>query len=172
MILDKPTYHVELLADRHDRKLFFCGSEALDRYLSRQASQDARKHIAAVFVLTKRGSQEVIGFYTLSSSAVNAGALPESLLKKLSKYTFLPATLLGRLAVHKRHHGEKLGDLLLIHALRRSLEASKEVASVAVIVDAKSNEASNFYEHYGFIPFSYCLNKLFLPMATVAEIFV
>jgi ribosomal protein S18 acetylase RimI-like enzyme len=36
-------------------------------------------------------------------------------------------------------------------ALRRALEASREVASVAVVVDAKDENAASFYRRYGFI---------------------
>ena len=41
----------EPLASCHDRAGFTCGVAALDNYLRRQASQDVRRHVAAVFVM-------------------------------------------------------------------------------------------------------------------------
>jgi hypothetical protein len=59
----------------------------------------------------------------------------------------------------------------MVDVLRRSLNSSMEIASMAVILDAKDSEAINFYKHYGFIQFPDCKNKLFLPMVTVAKLF-
>ncbi len=56
-------------------------------------------------------------------------------------------------------------------ALRRSLEAAAEIAAMAVIVDAKDEEAEAFYGHFGFIPLQHQPARLFLPMRTVAALF-
>ena len=55
----------------------------------------------------------------------------------------------------------------------RSLETSRDVASMAVITDANDDEALTFYEQYGFRPLpteSYG-RRLFLPMKTVEQLF-
>jgi hypothetical protein len=57
--------------------------------------------------------------------------------KFLPKYSNMPATLLGRLAVDKRHRGQKLGEYLLRHALYRSLTQIRESGSIVVVVDTK-----------------------------------
>jgi len=59
---------------------------------------------------------------------------------------------LGRLAAHSAHHGCGLGRLLIGCAVERCLEALKYVAAYALVVDAKSQAAKEFYEHYGFTP--------------------
>ncbi len=81
----------------------------------------------------------------------------------------MPATLIGRLAVDQANRGLRLGERLLIDALRRSLTASQTVASVAVIVDAKDTAGVAFYLRYGFLPFPDQPLRLFLPMKTVAQ---
>lgn len=163
-------YDIAQLAPHHNRKLFSCGVAALDCYLQQQANQDVKKNVAAVFVLTKKESPDVIGFYTLSSLAIDAGELPEEITKKLPKYPSLPATLLGRLAVDKQHQGKGLGGFLIINAIHRSLSLSREIASMAMVVDAKDEQAIAFYEGYGFIKFlQQPRRKLFLPMATAAK---
>jgi predicted GNAT family N-acyltransferase len=83
----------------------------------------------------------------------------------------LPATLVGRLARSLDFKGQGIGDLLLIDALQRSLNHSKSVASVAVVVDAKDEVAKAFYEKHGFIELPEHPSRLFLPMKLVEQIF-
>lgn len=165
------SYLIEPLAKHHKRDVFCCGIPALDHYFQHQASQDQKKYVAAVFVMLDKVAEAIIGFYTLSSLGINAGNLPEKITKKLPKYSLLPATLLGRLAVDKNHQEKKLGELLLIDALQRSARSSKEVASTAIVVDAKDNKSVEFYKKYGFIQFSNTSDKLFLPMTSVDKLF-
>ena len=56
-------------------------------------------------------------------------------------------------------------------ALHRALVASRAVASVAVVVDAKDDNALAFYQRYGFIPFADEPKRLFLPMGTIERLF-
>jgi len=69
-------------------------------------------------------------------------------------------TLIGRLAVELRHRDIALGGLLLSDALRRSLRSG--IASMAVVVDARDDVASGFYERYGFRRFQNHPDRLFL----------
>lgn len=154
---------------RHDRDRFRSGVEALDRYLHKQAGQDARRRVAAPFVLILPPSPGVAGYYTLSSASVRMDDLPRTLAKRLPRYPVLPATLLGRLAVDERHRGAGLGTLLLMDALHRALRS--EVASMAVLVEAKDEGAVAFYRHHDFQSLPEQSRKLFLPMAEIAALF-
>jgi GNAT superfamily N-acetyltransferase len=164
-------YRVQALGKQHERIGFSCGVDALDRYLREQAGQDARKRVAAPFVLCEGRSNSVLGYYTLSALGIDVGAWPANVASKLPKYPVVPATLLGRLAVDLRLRGKGAGEHLLMDALHRALEASREVASVAVVVDAKNESTAAFYRRYGFIPFADEEYRLFLPMATVERLF-
>ena len=168
---DQADYRVESFDKHHDRSAFSCGVEPLDRYLREQAGQDARRRVAAPFVLCEGKSAEVVGYYTLSALSIDIGAWPEDVAKKLPKYPLVPATLLGRLAVDVRLRGKGAGEYLLMDALRRALDASRDVASVAVVVDAKDDNAASFYERYGFIRFMDQPGRLFLPMAVIERTF-
>jgi GNAT superfamily N-acetyltransferase len=159
---------VEVLGSTHGRTRFECGVEALDRYLKVQAGQDARKNMAAAFVLLLSDGT-IAGYYTLSATAVRVGELPEPVTRKLPRYPLVPATLLRRLAVDRRHRGKGYGRFLLADALYRSLRS--EIASFAVIVDAKDDTARQFYERESFLPFPDQPMKLFLPMARIEAIF-
>ena len=168
---EEERYRVEALGGQHDRSEFSCGSAPLDRYLRIQAGQDARKRVAAPFVLCEVNSDAVLGYYTLSAISIDIGVWPDTVAKKLPRYPIVPATLIGRLAVDQRLRGHGAGEYLLMNALHRSLQAAREVAAVAVVVDAKDENAVAFYRHYEFAPFKDRPDKLFLPMNIIEKLF-
>jgi predicted GNAT family N-acyltransferase len=164
-----PKYVVQPLGTQN-RAAFCSGDAELDRYFLERASRDVREKISAVFVLLKQeDSRTVLGYYTLSSQEIDAGDLPIELIKKTGKYKRIPATLLGRLAIAKTLRGCSLGELLLMDALRRSLEATNEVMSFAVVVDAKTDDVAKFYKKYGFLFLTH--RRFFLPMKTIEILF-
>jgi predicted GNAT family N-acyltransferase len=160
----------EPLNPKHNRAEFSCGVLHLDNYIRTQAGQDTKKNLAAVFVLTPDGST-IAGYYTLSQFSVELDEIPDMIAKKLTRLSDIPATLIGRLARSRNFYGKGVGELLLMDALHRALVNSKEIASWAVIVDAKDDNASRFYAQYGFISLPKILNRLFLPMGTIAKMF-
>lgn len=159
---------VEGLAARHDRAAFESGVEPLDRYLRTQAGQDARRKLTAPFVLVLPDNS-IGGYYTLSATSVNLTTLPPDLIRKLPRYPLVPATLLGRLAVDRRHRGKGYGRFLLADALFRSLRS--DIASFAVIVEAKDELARRFYERESFLSFPDQPTKLFRPLADIERLF-
>ena len=176
MTASKPPAHppvkIEPLGKIHDRAAFSCGSVELDTYLRERASQEARKQISASFVVVEDGDNSVIGYYSLSATSILLDDLPEKTAKKLPRYPNIPATLLGRLAVDMHHKGRGYGEVLLVDALRRAFQAATDVASFAVVVDSKDEQARLFYEYFGFIAFPDYGLRMFLPMQTVARLFV
>jgi len=172
-VQEKPRLRFEPLdKKKHDRAAFSCEQASLDRYLKEHATQEIKKRIAAVYVLTP-DSKTIAGYYTLSQYAIEAGELPPELVQQLHlpRYDRLPATLLGRLARSTQFKGRGLGELLLMGALKRTLEHSRNIASVAVVVDAIDENAHAFYRRFGFIEIPNRPNRLFMPMKTVAQLF-
>jgi GNAT superfamily N-acetyltransferase len=168
---DPQSPNIEPLGKKHDRVVFSCGDDALDTYLKKRASQEAKKKIATPFVMTDSQTRAVIGYYTLSATSILLADLPNETARRLPKYPHMPATLLGRLAIDSRFQGRGYGELLIIDALRRALQATTEVASYAVVVDAINERAWSFYEHYEFCAFPDRKLRLFLPMKTIADLF-
>lgn len=159
---------IEPLGPQHDRAAFSSGVEPLDRYFRNQISQDARRNMAAPFVLVL-GDGAVAGYYTLSATSVVLAELPAATVRKLPHYPSIPATLLGRLAVDQCYRGQGYGRLLLADALFRSVRS--EIASFAVVVDAKDEDARRFYERESFFPFPDQPLRLFRPIADIADLF-
>ena len=58
---------------------------------------------------------------------------------------------------------------MLADALYRAMRS--EIASFAVIVDAKDDNARRFYQRESFLPFPDQPMKLFRPMAEIAQLF-
>lgn len=156
----------EPLRRDHDRSSFQCGEPTLDAYLREQASQDVRRHLAAVFIMP-RGTNDprVVGYYTLSALAIEAGTLPD-VLRRRNPYREVPAALLGRLAVDRDHQRRGIGALLLVDAVRRCLQPTAP-ASLAMVVDPIGDAAAAWYGRFGFAPFATRRDRLFAPLDTL-----
>ncbi len=161
---------IEPLHARHDRTSFASGVAELDRYLHTQAGQDGRRSVAATFVLLRDG-KTILGYYTLSACGIRLADLSAEASKKLPKYPLLPATLLGRLAIGREWQGQKLGQFMLMDALRRSLKTTREIGSIGVVVDAYDDNATKFYLHHEFTFLPGQARKLFLAMPTIKRLF-
>jgi GNAT superfamily N-acetyltransferase len=145
---------------------FQCGSEPLNDYIRRYASQDVRKNVARVFVATPEDDlKQLAGFFTLSAGSVSCSSLPESLAKKLPRYP-IPVALIGRLAVDNKFQGKGLGSILLADACQKVHQASAVLAVAGIIVDAKDHKAVLFYEHFGFISLQGQADRMLLPASS------
>ena len=131
---------IEKLASHHNRSDFDCGVEELNSYLQRYSGQHERKGMGRTYVAAKENDTRVLGYYTISSSAVAFDVVPENL-----PHHPVPVALVGRLAVDNTARGERLGETLLIHALRSAQRAAKIVGIYAVVVDALDESAKSFY---------------------------
>jgi GNAT superfamily N-acetyltransferase len=162
-------YRFEALTKLHDRAGFCSASPALNTYLQQLARKDTERRVAASFVMVEEATPAtIVGYYTLSAFTVEVEDLPEGLRMKLPRYPRLPATLLGRLARDERFPGA--GSLLLLDALARAHRQSFQVASLAVVADAKDEHALTFYRKFGFAPLGYHPNRVFLAMGTVEQL--
>jgi len=162
-------YRFEPLGKQHNRSGFCCASSSLTTYLQQIARKDAERHVAAVFVMVDDSTPAtIVGYYTLSAFAVEVTELPATMQRKLPRYPRLPATLLGRLARDERFPGA--GSLLLMDALARAHQKAAQIASLAVVADAKDEAALAFYRKFGFAQLGEDPNRVFLPMGTIDEL--
>jgi hypothetical protein len=163
-------YFTVLIDPSHKRDEFNCGQELLDNYLRKQAKQDVKRRLTACFIRAN-AKNEVMGYYTLSNSSIKNELIPEVLKNKFPpSYKDLPVTLLGRLARDKKYNGERLGETLLLDALKRSYDSSLAIGSVAVIVDPIDENAKNFNLKFGFIELPDS-KRMFLAMKTISGLF-
>lgn len=158
---------------RHDRRGFKCGVEQLDLFLQQRARQES-PDLSLTFVLTcVEEPGEILGYYSLSATKLDAHDLPDELKRKIGQYGAIPATLLGRLATaqkYQRHTELRVGETLLIDAFFRTHTAARNVASFGLIVDVLKTDGvdpTGFCRKYGFINCIHTANRVYLPMKSV-----
>ncbi len=160
---------IEPLAQCHSREAFDCGVDSFNVFLRAHAGQNARKDISRTYVAAPEGSDEVVGYYTISSGSVDFANVPNDLAKRLPKYP-VPTALLGRLAVDIQFQGQGLGRILLVDALKRIRALADQIGIHAVAVHALDERARRFYETNDFIHLLDDAHHLFLPMATIRKL--
>ncbi|MCC6158112.1 MAG: GNAT family N-acetyltransferase [Deltaproteobacteria bacterium] len=155
---------------------FSCGRPELDVYLIRHAFPNEARGIDRTYVLRRRDDEpelpRILGFHTLGMALIESAHVADILKGKLPKYP-LPVALIGRLAVDLRAQGRGFGELLLMDALRRVVNAAAILGCVGVIVDAKDQAAASFYAKYDFVPVGVDAlpRRLYLPMSTILSAF-
>lgn len=156
---------------------FRCGEPRLDEYLARHAFANDQAGIGCTYVLRKSETDDptfppVLGFYTLSMATVVPEAVAARMARRPPRYP-MPVALIGRLAVDERARGRRLGESLLMDALRRANEASELLGCIGVIVDAKTEKAERFYEKYDFVAIAAETwpHRMFLPIGVARRAF-
>ena len=122
-------------------------------------------------MLAEKGTNNIQGYYTLSNYSIPLNSFPEYIQKKLPKsYISIPTTLLGRLAIDAKLQGKGIGNVLIIDALKRCYIISKEMGSIAVVVDPIDEDAEKFYQRYDFIKLPDS-KKMIIATKTLHELF-
>lgn len=141
----------EPLDRRHRLEGFDCGEPALDEWLGKHACAANASGAARVLVVTTDDDPEtVVGYYALAAAHVEPADATERARKGQPSRRPVPAVLLARLAVDRRHQGAGLGRSLLQDVLLRCVEAADAIGIRALLVHAKNERAKAWYERYGF----------------------
>ena len=158
------------LGRNHDRAAFDCGDDDLNGYLKRYARQNHESGGGKCFVATPRDTPaRVLGFYTLSPAAIEFSRTPAVVTRGLGRYD-VPVYRLGRLAVDRGVQGHGLGGRLLWRAVERCLAVAREAGGVALLIDAKSDQAAAWYESHGAVRLLDAPRSLVLPFAMAVRV--
>jgi GNAT superfamily N-acetyltransferase len=167
-----PPYLTSRISAEDAASGFKCGKHPLDDYFVRHAVANDQKGISRGYVLGRSEADpaelpKVLGYYTLSMALITSAEAGSVIKDKLPKYP-LPVALMGRLAVDERAQGRRLGEKLLIDAIRRVVDAARTIGCVGIVVDAKDEGAEAFYVKYGFVTVQGegWPRRMFLPLAT------
>lgn len=156
------------MGKHHDRASFDCGEPELNEYLSRFARQNHESGGAKTFVATSSNqATHVLGYYSLSPASLDYARTPPIIARRLARYD-VPVFRLARLAVDRTVQGRGLGGGLLVAAGRRCMAVAEQVGGVALLIDAKHEQAALWYEGYGAIRLDDAPLSLILPFATLA----
>ena len=139
------------IASQHRVSAFDCGEEALNAYLRKFALVNHQAGYGRTFVVCDE-ADTVFGYYTLTASQVLHENASERLARGAARHP-IPVVLLARLAVDQTAQGRRLGQSLLLDAIRRVLNVSESLGVRALLVHAKHERASDFYRRLaGFEP--------------------
>ena len=143
--------HPVPITSQHRVSSFDCGEDALNAYLRKFALANHHAGYARTFVVCGE-ADTVCGYYTLTASQVLHEDASERLARGAARYP-IPVVLLARLAVDKSAQGHRLGQGLLLDAIRRVLDVAESLGVRALLVHAKHERASDFYRRMaGFEP--------------------
>lgn len=140
----------EPISERHDVSRFDSGMDSLNTWLQRKARLNEAKGGARTYVVCD--GDRVIAFYSLAASSVERRRVSSRVGRSMPEP--IPVVLLGQLAVDTNYQGRGLGADLLIDAGKRALAAADVIGARAIVVQALNEEAKQFYERFGFLPFS------------------
>jgi GNAT superfamily N-acetyltransferase len=159
---------IEPISRHHNRKLFDCGEDEVNRFLQEQALQDHEKDMSRTMVLTddEAAPTRVIGYHTLAMRQVHQEDIPKD--KPKIKRT-IPVVLLGQLGVDRAFHGRGLGELLLMDAQARVDEISRRTGIRAMMLDARNERLAKWYEQHDFVRFAGQL-RMFKSIAAIRKL--
>ena len=145
----KPVYRLEPLTGAHRADAFDCGVPALNSYLTRRALADQQAEKTRIYLAVH--DTRILGFSGFAAASVEPQAATPRLAKGQGTQA-IPVILLARFAVDRREQGKRLGEAMLVEALRKASAAADTIGARAVLVHAKDDRARSFYERYGFEP--------------------
>lgn len=138
------------LNETHDVDSFDCGEDSINEYLKKKAIKAQLTKTATVLVTCIKGSNTVVGYYTLSNGTImRADVVPKRAQRNSPDQH--PITILGRMGVCKTFQGTGLSLDLIQDAVLRALTVSEEVASTALVVHPLNEQLVGLYEKAGFI---------------------
>lgn len=164
----RPRYHPPRPIEPNDRvESFDCGKIALDDWLKVRAIDNEGSGSRTYVVTAASGPDAgaVVGYYTLASGAVLRQAAPGKLRRNMPDP--LPVLVLGRMAVDRRHQGQRLGAAMMREAMLKAAQVSAQIGLRALMVHAIDDDALPFYLRWGFKPFPPSGLTMFLPIETI-----
>ncbi len=160
-------FRIHVLNASHDRKAFDCGQPDLNAYLQKTASQHNKKQVSRTWVIVDaKRPENILGYATTTLTEIEGSSLNTDDAKRLPARG-LPAVRLSRLAVHREYQGKQIGQRLLLDVMKRTTQLLDNFAVVALLVDAKDERATEYYQQFGFISLHENPLKLYLPVATL-----
>src|SRR5216683_1701904 len=133
---------------------FDSGEQEIDRNIER-CCEKHDTYRGRTFCAMIDGHPNAYGFYSLGVSAHDSKYLSEEMIKASGGHAFVPFIYLNYLAVRKDYQNQRIGTLLLMHALSRCEQVVRNVGGVyGVALHALTDRAAGLYDGYGFREYS------------------
>ena len=140
----------------------------MNDFLVRYARQSHERNASKTFcAIESTAPDRVLGFYTITPSAVAHANVPTTLTRGLAQHE-VPGFKLARLATDLSVAGNGFGGQLLAAAALRCLRIATEAGGKLLIIDAKSERAARWYASFGAEPLVDQPLTLVMPLASFA----
>lgn len=151
-----------------ERHRFDCGEPALNRWLATQARQSMSSRDAVTYVLLDEEGdrRDIAGYHALAAGSVERTQVPTSMHRHAPDP--VPAIVLARFAIDRRHQGQGLGSELLVNVFEQSIVAGSNVGARVLVVHAMTDGARAFYLGHGFQASAHDTLTLMLDLRVVA----
>lgn len=134
----------ERLSACHEFADFDCGEPSINDYLHKKARKAQESRHSVVYVVCFKGTDQVAGFYTLSSGAIaRQNVVPRGLQR--NSPSVHPVTILGRMGVTRAAQGFGYAEGLLKDAIGRVFAAAESIATSAILVHPLNERLADFY---------------------------
>lgn len=166
-------------ADKHVRAAFSSGVEQVDNFLRRTAGRLMKGGTVQVFVMVDASEDpsRILGFYSLNAHCVSCGELPRRYKRFANADGSISAAFIGMVGVTQQAQGQGVGRRLLVDALNGAYNVSLRMGTAVVLLDildcgnpAAVARRQRLYEGFGFQALVSNPLRMFMPMATVAQL--
>lgn len=154
-------YQIRKLSTQETIESFNCGDDDLNDFILNEAQLYSKARLAVSYVIEKRESKQVVGFFSLANDRVSLSDFENKTeFNRFRKKRFVndkriksyPAVKIGRLGIDISAKGQSLGTFI-IDFIKSYFVYDNKSGCRFITVDAYL-EALPFYLKNGFIPLS------------------
>jgi GNAT superfamily N-acetyltransferase len=128
---------------------FDCGVPVLNDWIQKHAWPSHLGGGARVYVSVEPTQDLVAAYFCLSAAQADRAVVRLRISRGLGQSP-IPVVLIGRFGVDTRFHGSGLGTFMVRHAFEETLKTAQWIGVRAIMVEAKDQDAANFYDRLGF----------------------
>ena len=150
---------------------FNCGVRDIDSWASAKAFRRHQQDRARVFCGRLGPNAAVVGFYSLSFSALGSKLL---FAQHGDRYPegYAPFIYIDWLAVALSHQRHGIGRIMLINALQRAYFVSNHVPFYGVALRSLNEKTTRFYDKLGFVRRDHAQHPLMImPIWPIRDLF-
>ncbi len=135
------------ISPEHSLEDFDCGETSLNDWLKKRALKNDLSDASRTYVVCCEN--KVVAYYSLHLGCIQHISAIRKIKRNMPDP--IPAIVLGRLAVDKRHQGKGLAKGLIKDMFLKAIQVSDLAGTKAVLVKALNDKVRNFYQSFGFV---------------------
>ena len=145
-----PRIRKEKLNRNHRREDFDCGVEELNTFIQQTARRQGERHLVRTTVLVHADQPaNILAYYSTSPCEIIA---PPGVRAWKNYPHPVPFLRMARLSVNLDAQGQGFGELALLSAIDDAATISRQFTAIGgLVVDAKDQQAADFYAQYSFL---------------------